>query len=127
MIGTVRKPPRQRRPAMLPVSDPHRDAGGAGATPAKSAPREGDLKVWWIPQVPMKNPFEVSVPTIAEGRRLIEMLADYDLFQYRRRIKPDYSNAGGLMVYRDGDWEDVDDDEQDGDRPSQSERSEAPR
>lgn len=60
------------------------------------------LKVWWIPQVPMK-PFEVYLNSFAEAKVLIEALAAYDLFQLKHRVKPDYSNAGGLMLQDDGD------------------------
>lgn len=77
--------------------------------------REGDLKVWWIPQVPGRA-FEISVSTEAEGRRLCSILADYDLFQYKWHIKPDYSNSGGVARFEDGEWCDVEKDEEDGDR-----------
>ena len=77
--------------------------------------QEGDLLVWWIPQVPGK-PFEVSVPTREEGRRLLDTLAAYDLFQFKQNIKPDYSNVGGLMVYEDGEWIDCEDEEDDDDQ-----------
>ena len=53
------------------------------------------LRVWWIPQVPMQ-PFFVHVANIDEGRKLLEVLAAYDAFQYEHNVKPDYSNAGGL-------------------------------
>lgn len=66
-------------------------------------PNEGDLKVWWVPQVPGKA-FEMSVSSPEEGARITDILARYDLFQYEHRIKPDYSNAGGLVVYEDGEW-----------------------
>ena len=62
-------------------------------------------RVWWIPQVPMDTQFRVEVPTAEEGARLLRVLADYDLFQYEHRIKPDYSNAGGLEVFVDDEWE----------------------
>lgn len=58
----------------------------------------GDLQVWWIPQVPMK-PFEVSVSSVAEAAKILEVLANYDAFQFEHNIKPDYSNAGGLCVW----------------------------
>lgn len=61
-------------------------------------PSVGDLKIWWIPQVPMK-PFFSYVTSVDEGRRALSMLADYDLFQLENNIKPDYCNVGGLMVY----------------------------
>lgn len=70
------------------------------------------LKVWWIPQVPGK-PFGVLVSDLIEARLLLDSLAEYDRFQLEHNIKPDYSNAGGLMVFRDGDWEDWYDDDGD--------------
>lgn len=71
----------------------------------------GDLQVWWIPQVPMKA-FTVDVSTAEEGAKLLDVLADYDIFQFENHIKPDYSNVGGLQRWceDDGDgkpgWED---------------------
>ena len=61
-------------------------------------PKQGDLKVWWIPQIPGKS-FEVRVNDIDEAKLLLKTLARYDLFQYENHIKPDYSNAGGLLMY----------------------------
>jgi hypothetical protein len=61
------------------------------------------LKVWWIPQVPM-NSFDVEVSNLREARLLLNTLANYDIFQYKNNIKPDYCNVGGLMVFEDGDW-----------------------
>lgn len=65
------------------------------------------LKVWWIPQIPMK-PFEVLVNSFSEAQVLLTALAQYDLFQLENNIKPDFSNAGGLMIQDDGeeytDW-----------------------
>lgn len=75
-----------------------------------------EFKVWWIPQIPGKA-FEVPVPDLASGIMICNALAAYDLFQYENRIKPDYANAGGI-AYRhptmtEGEWEDVDLDDQD--------------
>jgi hypothetical protein len=63
------------------------------------------FRVWWIPQVPME-PFYVNVKSITEARKIIGVLADYDAFQYENKIKPDYSNVGGLEVF---DKEDITD------------------
>ena len=68
------------------------------------------LKIWHIPQVPM-SPFEVPVASIEEAKKLLVVLADYDLFQYEHRVKPDYANASGLCVWDTQgqgwvDWED---------------------
>ena len=70
-----------------------------------SEPKEGDLRVWWIPQVPMAA-FNVPVENPAQAKWLLDVLAEYDAFQLKHRVKPDYSNAGGLAVLEDGDWTD---------------------
>ena len=75
-------------------------------------PKEGDLRVWWIPQVP-GQPFIVPVKTTLEGRLLLDTLAEYDMFQLRENIKPDFSNAGGLNIWEDGEWVDYCDEEGD--------------
>lgn len=61
------------------------------------------LRVWWIPQIPMQ-PFHVPVRDIEQANFLLSALAKYDLFQLEHNIKPDYSNAGGLEVFEDGEW-----------------------
>ena len=73
-------------------------------------PKNGDLIVWWIPQVPMK-PFYYPVNSPQEAFVLLDALAKYDLFQLENNIKPDYSNAGGLMIFNDDfvENEDLDD------------------
>lgn len=56
------------------------------------------LRVWWIPQVPMKA-FHVPVASPEEAALLLDVLAKYDKFQFDNHIKPDYCNAGGLQVW----------------------------
>jgi hypothetical protein len=68
-------------------------------------PEKKNLRVWWRPQVPCKA-FEVPVRNVAEGILLTETLARYDIFQLENNIKPDYANAGGLLVEEDGEWVD---------------------
>lgn len=65
------------------------------------------MRVWWKPQVPMRS-FYVPVENIGEGAKIIQVLTDYDLFQYENRIKPDYSNMGGIEVFNEelNSWED---------------------
>ena len=65
--------------------------------------KEGDLRVWWIPQVPMKA-FHVAVSSPKEAVKILDVLADYDIFQFENNVKPDYSNVGGLEVFEDGEW-----------------------
>ena len=66
-------------------------------------PKEGNLQVWWIPQIPMKA-FEVPVSSVTEGAKILNVLADYDLFQLNNNIKPDFSNTGGLNIFEGGEW-----------------------
>lgn len=79
--------------------------------------KSGDMQVWWIPQVPGKC-FEVEISSLEEGVKVMEILANYDAFQFEHNIKPDYCNAGGIRVWcNDSDgygnpgWEDWYDDE----------------
>mgnify|MGYP001618263458 CR=1 FL=1 len=73
-------------------------------------PREGDLRVWWISQIPGK-PFEWPVADGTQAALLLSVLAAYDDFQFEQRIKGDYSNAGGLWRYERGEWVDWEDPE----------------
>ena len=61
------------------------------------------LRVWHIPQVPGKA-FLIEVKTVEEGWKVLNVLADYDEFQFENNIKPDYSNAQGLEMFEDGEW-----------------------
>lgn len=68
------------------------------------ANKVGDLKIWHIPQVPMKG-FEVSVDSLEEAIKLLDALAQYDIFQFENNIKPDYCSAQGIIVLEDdGEW-----------------------
>jgi|SRR6185312_13488986 len=77
----------------------------------------GDLRVWWIPQVPM-TPFHVDVEDYEQGQFVLDLLANYDMFQFKNKVKPDYSNVGGIQVWIEDDdpefedgWVDVDSEE----------------
>lgn len=67
--------------------------------------REGDLRIWWIPQVPMKA-FYVPVKNLEQAVLINNTLAYYDLFQFENKIKPDYANVGGLQIFENGEWVD---------------------
>lgn len=62
------------------------------------SPKVGDLRVWWIPQVPGKA-FYVNVPSAPFGAIVEDILARYDAFQFENNIKPNYCNVGGLQVW----------------------------
>lgn len=66
------------------------------------------LRVWWIPQLPM-DCFYVDVKSIEEGVKILNVLADYDNFQFEHGVKPDYSNVGGLQVFDEKDLNDCPD------------------
>lgn len=76
------------------------------------APTEGALRVWWIPQIP-GNQFWWPVANLTEAALLLDALAAYDDFQFANRIRGDYSNCGGLCIYRNGDWEEWESDDYD--------------
>lgn len=67
-------------------------------------PKEGDLRVWHIPQIPDSHPFYVPVKTIEEAKLLLDALGDYDWYLWKHNHRVDYSNASGLEVFEDGDW-----------------------
>jgi len=77
-----------------------------GKIPQTDIQETRPLKVYWYPQVPCE-PFYQPVRNLNEALLLLRALASYDFFQLGHKIKPDYSNAGGLMVQvQGGDWED---------------------
>lgn len=75
-----------------------------GRTVKKNQEQIGTLRVWWIPQIP-GAPFYVVVASLAEARLILKTLAEYDLFQLKHNIKPDYSNTGGLEIKTESAWE----------------------
>ncbi|ATS92489.1 hypothetical protein St11Ph5_00026 [Escherichia phage St11Ph5] len=56
------------------------------------------LRVWHIPQVPMKA-FQVETNSLQEAVKIKNALADYDLFQYENNVKGDYANANGIEMW----------------------------
>lgn len=65
------------------------------------------LRVWWIPQVGIKETFYVPVESVEEGKKVMDLLATYDAFQLQNKVKSDYSNVGGLQIWDEDsqDWE----------------------
>jgi len=63
------------------------------------------LRVAHYPQVPCK-PFLVEVKSLEEAKLISDTLANYDLFQFENRIKPDYANATVIEEYDEeaGEW-----------------------
>lgn len=68
--------------------------------------KEQELRVWWISQVGAADRlFYVSVKTVMEGKKVLDILSAYDAYQLQNRIKPDYCNAGGLEMWNDKEKE----------------------
>ena len=63
-------------------------------------PKTSAVKVWHVPQIPMPA-FVVELEDLDEAKRLVNVLADYDLFQYDHNVKPDYSNASGVVEWNE--------------------------
>jgi hypothetical protein len=63
------------------------------------------IRVAHFPQVPCK-PFIVEVRDLKEAKLIYDVLADYDEFQYKNRIKPDYCNATVIEEFDEesGKW-----------------------
>lgn len=72
--------------------------------------KEGDLRVWWVPQIPGEA-FEWPVADLAQASSLLDVLAAYDDFQLAERVKGDYSNTGGLLIFQGGEWVDWESDD----------------
>lgn len=75
---------------------------------AMTQPKEGDLRVSHIPQVPMQ-PFVWPVSSREMGEDMMKALAAYDMFQLEHKIKPDFSSVQWLEVFANGEWVDLDD------------------
>lgn len=74
---------------------------------------QGDMRVWWIPQVGISTePFYVPVKSIEHGAQILNVLAEYDAYQFIENIKGDYANAGGISVYDDGEWYDYENEDE---------------
>lgn len=58
------------------------------------------LRVSHFPQVPCKA-FHVEVNSIEEAIKIMDVLANYDIFQYENRIKPDYCNVTTLEIWEE--------------------------
>lgn len=54
------------------------------------------------------DPFYVPVESVEEGKKVMDLLAAYDAFQFQNMIKPDYYNVGGLEMFDEetSEWND---------------------
>ena len=54
------------------------------------------LRVWWIPQVGSSNRFYIPVKSVEEGKKVMDLLAAYDMFQLQNNIK-EFKQANGSL------------------------------
>lgn len=71
-------------------------------------PNEGDLRVWWVPNPP-REPFYYPVKTVDEAKKVIDVLAQYDLYLGELIV----ANGSGLEVYDGEDWTEWDNEDGD--------------
>ena len=70
------------------------------------------LRVYHMPQVGCGCPmFHVPVSSVEEGKKMLDVLSVYDLYQLENNIKPDYSSMNGLEMFDEEEqewisWED---------------------
>lgn len=62
-------------------------------------PKVGELCVWHNPQVGRVGNFFYPVASVDQAKIVLNLLADYDLWQYENRVKGDYASASGLIVF----------------------------
>lgn len=62
------------------------------------------LRVWHVPKVPMK-PFYIDVDSVEQAWGILNVLWDYDLFQYENRIKKNFFRASGLEYFDEEEQE----------------------
>lgn len=68
--------------------------------------------MWWISPVP-GPPLFLEFGTKEEAAAALHALAMYDDYQISQGYADDsLSNAGGLQVWEDNDWEDVEEDDE---------------
>ena len=82
---------------------------------ATDNPKLNDLRVWYIPQVPMPA-FFYKVDSIEDGVKILDAICQFSNFEFENNVKPDFSAVGGISRWEeDGEggfaWYDVDDDE----------------
>ena len=70
-------------------------------------PNNGTLRLYWHPNLPAKDdPFYVNVNSAEEAVHLADALASYDGYLFTQKLREDYTNTGGLEVFKGDEWED---------------------
>jgi hypothetical protein len=73
-----------------------------------------EMRICWTPQMPME-PFTYPVPDMETASLLLDVLAQYDRFQFQHKVKPDHAKSGGAEwrhpVLTGGEWVEFDPDD----------------
>lgn len=65
-------------------------------------------RAWYIPQVPMES-FKFECDTAEEAIMIYTAIVKFSIFEFKNRVKPDYSDAWWVQYYNEDiqDWEDL--------------------
>lgn len=57
-----------------------------------------------------RKAFYIPVENVREAKKILDILAAYDLFQFAENIKPDFANESGVQQWNEEEkeWEDWD-------------------
>ena len=80
---------------------------------------EGDLRLFYIPQVPMKPYFvymtrrdgQTDAALLEQTLFTLNAVVGLSIFEYDNNIKPDYSDVAGIERFEDDEWCHVDESE----------------
>lgn len=74
-------------------------------------PKEGDLRIYHIPQVGSDGVFCKEVPDVHTAIKMLDILAYYDLRLLELKLRSDFSNCQGLEVFEENEWVEYNDSE----------------
>ena len=73
---------------------------------------EGDLQVWYVPQVPgkaytvevVRRDGSTDAAYLESAVAILNAIVGLSIFEFMNKIKPDYSDAAGIDRMEDGEW-----------------------
>lgn len=75
---------------------------------------KGKYRAVFMPTFEMGGECFCSAIFESEGyaRAILDAIAEYTLFLHDNKIMPDHSNAGWIEKFEDGEWVEIEDDEE---------------
>lgn len=64
----------------------------------------GALLMWHMPEVASGEKLYIPVISPEQGQKFIFLFNDYDHFLLKNNLRADFTNASGLLVYKDEQW-----------------------